>query len=85
MLIFNNDYILKKTIFGKRYLSNVITGDVIDINEITENIIYKISKNNITFDELVKLLSEEYSADVSEIREDTKEIVDLLKDYNVIL
>ncbi len=85
MLIFNNDYILKKTIFGKRYLSNVITGDVIDINEITEDIIYKISKNNITFDELVKLLSEEYSADVSEIREDTKEIVDLLKDYNVIL
>lgn len=85
MLIFNNDYILKKTIFGKRYLSNVITGDVIDINEITEDIIYKISKNNITFDELVKLLSEEYSADVSEIQEDTKEIVDLLKDYNVIL
>lgn len=85
MLIFNNDYILKKTIFGKRYLSNVITGDVIDINEITEDIIYKISKNNITFDELVKLLSEEYSADVSEIREDTKEIVDLLKDYNVVL
>ena len=85
MLIFNNDYILKKTIFGKRYLSNVITGDVIGINEITEDIIYKISKNNITFDELVKLLSEEYSADVGEIREDTKEIVDLLKDYNVIL
>lgn len=58
---------------------------MIDINEITEDIIYKISKNNITFDELVKLLSEEYSADVSEIREDTKEIVDLLKDYNVVL
>lgn len=85
MLIFNKDYIVKKTIFGKRYLSNSITGDVIDINEITEDIVNKISTNNITFNELIKLLSEEYSADVSEIQEDTKVIVDLLKDYNVIL
>ncbi len=85
MLIFNKDYTVKKTIFGKRYLSNSITGDVIDINEITEDIVNKISTNNITFNELVKLLSAEYSANASEIQEDTKEIVDLLKDYNVIL
>lgn len=85
MLIFNKDYTVKKTIFGKRYLSNSITGDVIDINEITEDIVNKISTNSITLDELVKLLSEEYSADVREIQEDTNEIVDLLKDYNVIL
>lgn len=85
MLIFNKDYIVKKTIFGKRYLSNSITGDVIDINEITEDIVNKISTNSITFNELIKLLSEEYSADASEIQEDTKVIVDLLKDYNVIL
>lgn len=85
MLIFNKDYTVKKTIFGKRYLSNSITGDVIDINEITEDIVNKISTNSITLDELVKLLSEEYSADAREIQEDTNEIVDLLKDYNVIL
>lgn len=85
MLIFNKDYTIKKTIFGKRYLSNSITGDVIDINEITEDIVNKISTNNFTFDELVKKLSEEYSADVNEIREDTNEIIDLLRDYNVIL
>lgn len=85
MLIFNEDYTIKKTIFGKRYLSNLITGDVIDINEITEDIVNKIYANNLTFEELVNLLSQEYSADVEEIREDTNAIIDVLKEYNVIL
>ena len=47
MLVVNKDYELKKTIFGRKYLSNVVTGDVIDINDTTEDIIKKLESNSM--------------------------------------
>lgn len=85
MLVVNKDYELKKTIFGRRYLSNVVTGDVIDINDTTEDIIKKLKSNSMEMEDLIDMLCKEYSANYDEIASDTTEIILQLKDLNVIL
>ena len=85
MLVVNKDYELKKTIFGRKYLSNVVTGDVIDINDTTEDIIKKLESNSMEMEDLIDMLCKEYSANYDEIESDTTEIILQLKDLNVIL
>ncbi len=85
MLVVNKDYELKKTIFGRKYLSNVVTGDVIDINDTTEDIIKKLESNSMEMEDLIDMLCKEYSANYDEIASDTTEIILQLKDLNVIL
>lgn len=85
MLVVNKDYELKKTIFGRKYLSNVVTGDVIDINDTTEDIIKKLKSNSMEMEDLIDMLCKEYSANYDEIASDTNEIILQLKDLNVIL
>lgn len=85
MLVVNKDYELKKTIFGRKYLSNVVTGDVIDINDTTEDIIKKLESNSMEIEDLIDMLCKEYSANYDEIASDTTEIILQLKDLNVIL
>lgn len=85
MIRVNKDYVLKKTIFGRRYLSNAITGDMIDINEVTEDIFNKITENDMNFEQLIDWLCEEYNAPRTEIEEGTREVLELLEEYNVII
>lgn len=81
---YNENYKLKKTVFGRTFLANQETGDVIDVNQITIDILEHIKKENLSLEELLEKLSLEYDATKEEIRNDVEEIIEVLKDYNVI-
>ena len=81
---YNNDYSVRKTIFGRIYLANKETGDVIDINQITVDILELIKQHNLTIDSLIDELCKIYDATPGEIRDDVEEIIHQLMEYNVI-
>ena len=81
---FNDSYVIKKTLFGKLYLANQETGDVIDVNQTTAEIIEFIKDYDLSTETLIEKLCLEYDATPDEISEDVVDIIRLLKDYNVI-
>ena len=75
---FNDSYSIKKTLFGKYYVANQETGDVIDINQITAEILELIKSGFTTEESLINKLSMEYEASPGEIADDVKDIIILL-------
>ena len=41
---YNENYVIKKTLLGRLYLANQETGDVVDVNPITVDILETIKK-----------------------------------------
>lgn len=81
---YNENYVIKKTLLGRLYLANQETGDVVDVNPITVDILETIKKEQPTKEELITKMCAEYDAAESEIRADIEEILQVLSEYNIV-
>ena len=81
---YNENYVIKKTLLGRLYLANQETGDVVDVNPITVDILETIKKKQPTKEELIMKMCAEYDAAESEIRADIEEILQVLSEYNIV-
>lgn len=81
---YNENYVIKKTLSGRLYLANQETGDVVDVNPITVDILETIKKEQPTKEELIMKMCAEYDAAESEIRADIEEILQVLSEYNIV-
>ncbi len=81
---YNENYVIKKTLLGRLYLANQETGDVVDVNPITVDILETIKKEQPTKEELIMKMCTEYDAAESEIRADIEEILQVLSEYNIV-
>ena len=81
---YNENYVIKKTLLGRLYLANQETGDVVDVNPITVDILETIKKEQPTKAELIMKMCAEYDAAESEIRADIEEILQVLSEYNIV-
>ena len=81
---YNENYVIKKTLLGRLYLANQETGDVVDVNPITVDILETIKKAQPTKEELIMKMCAEYDAAESVIRADIDEILQGLSEYNIV-
>lgn len=81
---YNENYVIKKTLLGRLYLANQETGDVVDVNPITVDILETIKKEQPTKEELIMKMCAEYDAAESEIRADIEEILQVFSEYNIV-
>lgn len=81
---YNENYVIKKTLLGRLYLANQETGDVVDVNPITVDILETIKKEQPAKEELIMKMCAEYDAAESEIRADIEEILQVLSEYNIV-
>ncbi len=65
------------------FLFNPSTGESFTINAIGAHVI-ALLKEDLSNDEIIKRMSEEYEADVNEISRDFEEFLDSLKNNNLI-
>lgn len=84
MLVFNDRFVIRKTLLDKHYIGDLETGRVIILNETAAYIIQMIKDAALEESDLVLRLADAYRAPASQISSDIQDLILEMKTIGVI-
>lgn len=84
MVVINQGWIIRETALSRKYIANEFTGEFLDINDTTYNILQIIKQEKCSVDALIQKLSAIYHIDCQYITDDVNELLRKLNLFGVI-